>query len=318
MMRSRLASVVVVVCALLTACTPNGPQDGGETLPPPSPQTTAVASPGQTGPAPTSAAPDPTTPTTPTTTSAAPEPTTPATTATAQRQALVYFQMDAPGGARLVRESQQVAAETPARGAIEAMLAGPDDPDYTSPWNPATRVLGISDDGGVIIVDLSAEARTADVGSDFAAMMKQQLIYTVTEHLGTGNKVLLHIDGAPAGELWGAVDWSVPEPRGEWSQVLLFVGIDTPGEGEPVTSPVVVTGQAAVFEATLRWRVLTPEGTVVEEGFAMTSEGNTMAPYQFEVPLPTGEYVIEVTEDDPSDGEGGPLDVDTRSVVVTG
>ncbi len=316
MTNSRTASVVAVVCVLaLTACTQSGPPNGEPTGTPTPPHTTAVASPGQ--PEPVSPSPEPEA-TTPASSTTEPEPTTSATTATARRQVLVYFLIDAPAGFRLVREPQQVSAETPARGAVEAMIAGPDDPDYATPWNPAARVLGISDTAGVITVDLSGEAGTADVGSEVAALMKQQLIYTVTEQLGVEKRVLLHIDGLPAAEVWGVVDWATPEPRGEWSETLLLVGIDTPGEGASVPSPVVVSGRAAVFEATLPWRVLTPEGEVVSEGFAMTSEGMTMAPYQFEVPLPAGEYVIEITEDDPSDGQGGPLDVDTRRITVTG
>lgn len=292
-----LVSLVAVVLggALVAGCTPVQPPDPGDATPSPT-ATTA-----------------PTTTATPTG-----SPTSSPTTTGALASALVYFQIDGPNDARLLREPHDVAAGTPARGAIEAMIAGPDDPDYTSPWNQATRVLGISDNAGVIIVDLSGDARTAGVGSAFAVLMKQQLVYTVTEQLGADKRVMLHIDGQPAGELWGVTAWTAPEPRADWSETLLLVGIDTPAEGDSVTSPVKVTGQAAVFEATLPWRVLGPGGTPVQEGFAMTAEGNTLAPYQFEVTLPAGGYVIEVTEDDPSDGEGGPLDVDSRAITVTG
>lgn len=303
----RAASVAVLVGGLvLTGCTPRPPANGGST---PSPTTPSVTTGAPTAPSttqPSSVSP-----------SSTAEPTS-SETAGQRKQALVYFQIDAPNGARLVREPHAVAGGTPARGAVEAMIAGPDDPDYQGPWNPRTRVLGISDSGGVITVDLSADARTANVGSAFASLMKQQLVYTVTEQLGTGKRVMLHIDGEPAGELWGVTDWTSPEPRADWSETLLAVGIDTPAEGASVTSPVAISGQAAVFEATLPWRVLRRDGSTVREGVAMTAEGMTLAPYRFEVTLEPGEYVIEVTEDDPSGGEGGPLDVDSRSFKVAG
>lgn len=295
--RRAISAAVLVGGLVLSGCTPPPPPAGGPSAGPTNAATTVAASPSPTASSGSTAV--------------------PTATVAPRAQALVYFQIDGPNGARLVREPRSVTRGTPARGAVEAMLAGPDDPDYIGPWNPGTRVLGISDTAGVITVDLSGEARTANVGSAFAALMKQQLIYTVTEQLGSGKRVLLHIDGAPAGELWGATEWATPEPRGDWSETLLLVGIDNPAEGATVASPVVVTGQAAVFEATLPWRVVTSEGATVQEGVAMTAEGMTMAPYRFEVTLPAGEYVIEVTEDDPSGGEGGPLDVDNRSITVT-
>lgn len=302
MLGSRALSVSLLTAGLvLSACTPVSPPAGQPTAAPTITTTTTT--------------------TTVTTPSASPGSSSPGASPTAttarDAQALVYFQIDGPNGPRLVREPHRVDARTPARGAVEAMIAGPDDPDYRGPWNPGTRVLGISDNADVITVDVSGEARTANVGSAFAVLMKQQLIYTVTEQLGRDKRVLLHIDGAPAGELWGVTEWATPEPRGDWSETLLLVGIDTPAENATVPSPVVVTGQAAVFEATLPWRVRAADGAIVQEGFATTSEGMTLAPYRFDVSLPAGEYMIEVTEDDPSGGEGGPLDVDTRRITVT-
>lgn len=300
MVLCRAASAAVLVAGLcLTACTPVSPDDEDPASSPTALSTIAQTSWPTVQP-----------------------PSTPGPTASAtvvpSKQALVYFPIDGPNGARLVREPHRVAGGTPARGAVEALIAGPDDHDYLEPWNHMTRVLGISDSGGVITVDLSGEARTAGVGSAFATLMKQQLIYTVTEQLGPGKRVMLHIEGAPAGELWGVTEWTTPEARADWSETLLAVGIDTPAEGAEVSSPVVISGQAAVFEATLPWRVLTRDGSPVLDGVAMTAEGMTLAPYRFEVTLQPGQYVVEVTEDDPSGGEGGPLDVDSRTFTVAG
>lgn len=312
-----LTAAIVLGGTLLSSCTPIGPR-------PPTTASPSVDLPATAAPAPDPAAPDPAAPG-----PAATEPVTSAPTMTntasvglsptagGRASVLVYFQVEGPDGPRLVREPHQVTARTPARGTTEAMIAGPDDPDYTSPWNRDTRVLGVSDRAGVITVDLSYEARRANVGSAGAAMMKQQLIYNVTERLGAGKRVMLHIDGEPAGELWGAVDWSTPERRADWSSTLLLVGIDTPGHGATVKSPVRITGQAAAFEATVPWRVRASDEAVVQEGFAMTEEGNTLSPYRFDVTLPAGTYTVEVREDDPSDGEAGPPDVDTRVITVT-
>src|SRR5690606_35653963 len=123
----------------------------------------------------------------------------------------------------------------------------------------------------------------------------QQLVWTVTELYGTELPVQLLIDGEPAGEMWGSLDWSEPIERAEADDVRAFVGIDTPGEGETVTGPLEVTGEAIAFEGTVLWRVLDPKGTEIEAGFTTSEEGMTLSPYTFKVKLKPGSYTVEVT-----------------------
>lgn len=252
--------------------------------------------------------------------SATPTPTdsaSPSQTAPATAESEVYYVVDTRAGLRLVRELRDVPSGDPVVGAVEAMIGDAEDPDYGTTWNPDTEVLGVQTDGGTITVDLSEEARTANVGSPGAALMIQQLVWTATAAAGDEQaKVLLTIAGEPAGELWGAVSWTEPIGREDPLDVRALVQIDTPREGAEVTSPVTVSGDAAAFEANVPWRVLDASGVVVEEGNTMTSEGMTFAPFSFEVELDPGTYVIEISEDDPSGGEGGTPTTDTRTVVV--
>lgn len=228
----------------------------------------------------------------------------------------VYYVVDTRTGLRLARELHEIPADTPA-AAVEAMIAGATDPDYTSTWNPATRVLGVDAAPDLITVNLSNDARTANVGSPGAAMMVQQLVWTVTEAAKLpATPVLLAIDGTPAGEMWGAIGWSEPIARADAMSVRALVQIDLPTEGSIVAAPVTVSGDAAAFEATVPWRVLGADGRVIDKGFAMTREGMTFAPYSFELNLPPGTYRVEVSEDDPSGGAGGTPMVDTRSFTV--
>ena len=197
------------------------------------------------------------------------------------------------------------------------MIAGPLDPDYATTWNPDTVVLGVSRPGRVIRVNLSEEAREADVGSEAAELMVQQVVHTVTELLGTNAPVRLLVAGKPAGELWGSVVWDEPVRRAAALDVRLLVQVDGPAEEATVSSPVQVTGEAAAFEATVPWRVLDADGAVVRRGFTTTSEDMRFAPYSFSVRLPPGTYTVVVAEDDPSGGEapGRPMR-DTRTVTV--
>ena len=264
-------------------------------------------------------------PGTPTTTApptASPTPTeepspTPSPTASPV-ETLVYFLTDTRAGIRLARESHEVTGDDAVRAAVERMVAGPTDPDYTTGWDPGTEVLGVTQSGGTITVDLSEEARTASIGSEGAATMIQQLVWTATEAAGDeAAGVLLTIEGEPAGELWGAVTWTEPVTRADPLDIRQLVQIAVPDEGATTGSPVEVSGDAAAFEANVPWRVLDPAGAVVTTGFATTSEGQTFAPFSFTVELEPGTYTIEISEDDPSGGEGGTPMTDTRTVTVS-
>jgi hypothetical protein len=238
--------------------------------------------------------------------------------ASGTREAGVWFQVDtARLGLRLARELRDLPIDDPVRAGVEAMIAGPDDPDYGSPWNPETEVLATSVEKGRITVDLSADARTANVGSAGAALMVQQLVYTATDAAGRpGADVELLVDGRPAGELWGTVVWDGPIGRDDPDDVRMLVQIDTPREGEVVAGPLTVNGEANVFEATVVWRILDEGGDLVDSSFVTTSEGFTFAPFEFGIVLDPGTYVVEIQEDDPSAGEAGPPMTDTRTVTI--
>lgn len=252
---------------------------------------------------------------TPAATTAAPTPDETATPAE-PTVAGVYFMADTRNGLRLTREMRDLAGEDPGKEAVETMIAGPADPDYVTPWNAETEVIAVTREAEAITVDLSEEARTADIGSEGAALMIQQLVYTVTEAVDEQAPVELLIEGEPAGELWGAVSWEEPVPRADPVDVRALVQIDYPREGETVSSPLTVEGEAAAFEANVPWRVLDDSGVEVETGATMTSEGQTFAPFSFEVELEPGTYLVEISEDDPSGGEGGTPTTDTRTVTV--
>lgn len=227
----------------------------------------------------------------------------------------VHYLVDTRTGLRLAREWRTVPDDEPLRHAVEAMVAGAQDPGYTTTWDPGTTVLSVRSTAGDVTVDLSAEARTANVGSGGAALMIQQLVHTATA-LDPEASVTLLIEGRPAGELWGAVVWDGPVLRADPLATRLLTQLDEPQEGATVTSPVRVTGEAAAFEANVPWQVLDAAGAEVTSGFTMTSEGMTFAPFGFDVELAPGTYTVVVTEDDPSGGEAGTPMSDSRTFTV--
>jgi hypothetical protein len=229
----------------------------------------------------------------------------------------IYYTVDTRTGFRLAREIRDLPGVDPGVEAVQAMIAGANDPDYSTTWNPDTQVLGVTEHGGTIDVDVSADARTANVGSEGAGLMVQQLVYTVTGALGSDDAdVQLLVEGKPAGELWGTLVWDKPVARADPLDVRCLVQIDEPRDGATTSSPLRVVGEAAVFEAMLSWRVLDEKGAEVIAGNTMTAEGQTFAPFMFPVVLQPGTYTVEIKEDDPSGGEGGAPMTDTRTVTI--
>ena len=234
----------------------------------------------------------------------------------------VYYAVSSGTDLRLAREIRPLpdvggAALTAAR----AVLAGePLDPDYHGLWNPRGEVLGVRAADGVVQVDLSSSAATSTTGSMGAVLAVQALVYAVTDALGAaGSKappVQILIEGEVVDQLFGVVDTREPIARADPLDVRQLVQIDDPNEGDRVSRTVTVAGEAAVFEATMPWRVTTPGGAEVQAGVARTAEGQTFSPFSFAVTLKPGKYLVAVTEDDPSGGEGGPVATDTRAIVV--
>lgn len=246
---------------------------------------------------------------------------TPATGTPAQARALpVYYVSETAAGLRLQREFHRVRTTDPASDAVREMLAEPTglDPDYRTLWPAGTTLREpVTAADGVITVDLAGLTPGAQVGSAGAVLTVQQLVYTVQGALQSTDPVRILLDGEPADELFGAVTVADPVPRADIFATRSLVQIDAPAHGATITGPVEVTGEAAVFEATLLWEVLA-DGEVVQSGFTSTSEGQTFAPFSFTLELAPGEYVVRIMETDPSGGEGRPVLTDDKTITVTG
>ena len=265
-------------------------------------------------------APTPPTPPTP------PAPTTPTgpsvgdpPPSTQTRAVPVYYVSETAAGLRLQREFHRVETADPAGDAVREMLADATgfDPDYRTLWPTGTSLRRpVSAADGVITVDLTGLTPGAQVGSAGAVLSVQQLVYTVQGALQSTDPVRILLDGEPVDELFGAVSTADPVPRADILATRSLVQIDAPAEGARLASPVRVTGEAAVFEATLLWEILR-DGQVVRSGVTSTTRGQAFAPFAFTVQLEPGEYVVRITEDDPSGGEGRPALADDKTITVT-
>ncbi len=230
----------------------------------------------------------------------------------------VYYVALTSAGPRLQREFHRITTADPASDAVREMFDVPAaDPDYRSFWPAGTGLRSpVVVGADAITVDLTAQATGTPTGPVPAEMALQQLVFTVQGAAGSTLPVRVLVNGASAERVLGSVGVTAPVPRGDAYAMRSLVQIDAPMNGATTERDVVVTGEAAVFEATVHWEVRRG-AAVVRSGVASTSEGQVFAPFTFTVTLEPGEYEVRISEDDPSDGAGRPVLTDTKTITVS-
>lgn len=262
-------------------------------------------------------------------------------TAPARVNVPVYLVGDTPAGPRLFREFPWVEAtstDDPATLAVRAMLEqAPRDPDYRSPWPRGTTAqvtwVGGAEAGDPedpdgaweVVLRHPAEdltRRPAGMSEAEAGSALQQLVRTVQGAAGdeARHPVALRVAGAGGADRPPAVlgvRVTGPLAAAPARDVLADVWVIDPADGSTLSAPFEVDGLARAYEATVAWSLEQPDGTVVVDGFATTTDAATRAPYRFTVPeVPPGEYLLVVGTTDPGDGEGVGVTRDTKRVTV--
>lgn len=307
----RTAAVLgaVLAVAVLAGCGPSTP-----TAPPSSNSPSAGAAPSSVSGAPSGEAqPAP----------GAPELASPPGQAPPGTRAVpVYYLGHTAAGDRLYREFHQVrvaGADDLGSAAVRELLAHPAgvDPNYRSAWPTGwTLRAPVRRTAGVITVDLTEpKGGGSRPDASRAGWATRQLVYTVQGALGATDPVRVLVDGRQVRQLWGTVAVDQPLTRGDPYTSRSLVQIDNPGNGVTLGRSFQVSGEAAVFEATVLWEVRSGT-TVVRHGFTTTAEGQKFSPYSFSLTLEPGSYTLRVYEDDPSGGQGGAPDSDSKSITV--
>jgi hypothetical protein len=235
----------------------------------------------------------------------------------------VFFVRSGDSGIWVEPEQRRLEAPTRAvaRGAMELLFGErANDPDLSSEAPDDVEVLDVAIRDRVLIVDVSEAITGRGAGSAQEIAFAEQFAHTGAA-FDTVDAVQLWVEGEPVSELWGHLDWSQPiEPDPfALSPITVTEPAVVPAGVTMTTGELVFRGRATVFEATLGVRLLGPDGDIEDEGFVTASEG---APgrgsweYRVTVDEP-GCYTLEVSEDDPSDGEGRPPFVMTRDIEVT-
>lgn len=247
---------------------------------------------------------DPTTtttlpPATTTTTSVAP-PTTTTTTSTTipvpDQYVRAYFLIDEVEGEagpfiRPVTRTIEPTVEV-ARAAISALIAGPTaeeqagTPAISGGLPDGTMLLGLTIADGAARVDLSAEIE--DVGGTFGeTAVLAQLVFTLTQ-FPTVDEVVLLIEGEEV-EFYGShgmgVTPSLTRDSFLGGGLVAEILIDDPAWFAQTESPLLVSGLARAFEATVQWALYDNDGLLIDDGFTMASAGGPdWGTFQFAIP----------------------------------
>jgi hypothetical protein len=267
------------------------------------------------------------------TTSSTPTPTTESTSAPSSPSATtgtsaagtlegvpVYWIGQSKASFHLYREFRSVPdAGGVVASAVAAMTRDkPLDPDYMTPWSPASRVE-VSQQGDALMVDLSPDAFAQGTGSEVAALAVQQLVWTATAAAQTDGPVTITVDGKPY-DAWGVVQVGEPMTRAPQVDVQAPTWILSPTEGATVPAgEVEFTGTGTAFEGTFLWEVRDANDAVVADGFTQGGSMGTFGEFTFTATLTPGTYTVEVYQPDESGGESpeGPrMFPDTKTFTV--
>jgi len=246
-----------------------------------------------------------------TSTTAAPATTTStggATTTTAgaggEADVLVYFTR----GEKVATGGEAVATPAVARGALEALLAGPDGVEAGAGLATAipggVELLGVDISGGTATVDLSS-----DFGSGGGSLSMQlrvaQVVFTLTQ-FDSVEQVDVHLDGEAVDGIGGEGVPSEDLTRADFTDVTPLVLVESPVPGETVSSPIRLSGLSNTFEANVRFTVTAADGTVLADGHTTATAGTgTWGTFSVDVPLdgsPTGAGTVTAFEDSAEDG----------------
>jgi hypothetical protein len=285
-------SLVVLLVLLLPACGDDG--GGGDD------DTTAATT--------TSTAATPSTTATTGTTG-----TTPGSTPATDVNAAVYFARDG----KVATAGRAVEPPAVAQGAIEALLAGPDDAEadvgLTSAIPADTRLLGISVQDGLATVDLSGEFLN-DLAGDTAVRVAQ-VVFTLTQ-FPTVDRVTIQLETITAPSLGPEAVPAEGVDRSDFTDQTPFVLVESPTPGQAVTSPVHVTGTSNTFEATVNYEVVDADGTVLDEGATTATAGTgTWGTFDFTTgDVADGPVVLRAFQASAQDGH--PTDVYEVPITV--
>ncbi|SCF21419.1 Sporulation and spore germination [Micromonospora viridifaciens] len=189
-------------------------------------------------------------------------PTAPASGGTPSPEGTVTVQLWFTRDGRLVPTRRTLPATlATSRLALTELAAGP------SPAETATGMATLVPPGWQVtriangVATLAAPAGLDGGGATSARLRRAQVVWTLTQ-FPTVRRVAF------------AADDATPSGRDDYADLLPPIVVTAPAVGDRITSPVTVTGTAAVFEATVSVRVLDAAGREIGTAFTLAACGS--------------------------------------------
>jgi Sporulation and spore germination/Immunoglobulin-like domain of bacterial spore germination len=199
-----------------------------------------------------------------------------------------------------------------ATAAMQALLAGPSRSELQTGLGTSipegTRLLGIAIGKGVATVDLTSQYQSGGGSRSMQARLGQ-VVYTLTQ-FPTVNAVRFHLDGEPVNVFSGeGIVLDHPVGRSDYQDLLPAIVVTKPAPAARVSSGVVVSGTANVFEANVSVEVLDENGHALAKTFTTAScgtgcVGTFSVPVRFDVTRE--QHGTIVVHDDDAAGTGTP------------
>jgi spore germination protein GerM len=160
--------------------------------------------------------------------------------------------------------------------ALRALLRGPSEQEsalnIVSSVPEGTELLGLDISDGLATVDLTGDFESGG-GSSAMLMRLAQVVYTITQ-FPTVEEVELRLDGEAVDVFSGeGIVVDEPQNRKDYKELLAPIVVHAPFIGKEVDSPMVVSGTANVFEATVSLMLLDAGGDVIVDEFTTATCG---------------------------------------------
>jgi len=205
------------------------------------------------------------------------------------------------------------ATDAVGAAAINELLAGPTGEEaaagVSSVVPPDTRLLGLNIEDGLATVDLSSEFESGG-GSLSMQMRLAQVVYTLTQ-FPTVKRVQFWLDGEPVRVFSGeGIVLDKPVTGADYEELMPAILVTTPAIGDRIASPVLVKGNANVFEANVTVKIVNAAGKELGGDF-VTATCGTGCRCDFSLtlsfrPQPAGTKGFVVVQDDDAADQGFP------------
>jgi len=176
---------------------------------------------------------------------------------------------------KVATAGRAVQAPAVARGALQALLEGPDGDESAIGMSSAvpdgTRLLGVNIAGGTATVDLSDAFQ--DGGGTLSVQLRvAEVVFTLTQFPSVQD-VSIRIDGESVTAIGAEGVPATDLDRSDFQDVTPLILVESPVPGQQVASPLTISGIANTFEAQVNYEV-TAGGQVLADGFTMASVGS--------------------------------------------